>query len=303
MQGAILNSSALFISAILLPLFLRRWKRQRRAKYKAVALDLDGTALTSHHTFSDRTKIILEKLSQNGTAISICTGRSISSLMPIIQNLRLDASVPVVCYNGSCVFVVSENYGRVEKVFSTPFDVKSAEEVLQFASQHGVCAQYYIEDTGDVFAVPTNDEHRALLQRYFQLVGRQQIFGSNYEAVLMRSRAAKILLMTNQPDELLAAARLRLNPDKFNLVRGSPDPFFIEVLPPNTSKGSGLVAMCKLLGYNTDEVVAFGDGDNDKEFLESAGLGVAMKNAKEIAKKSANIVLEVLLFFGVLMLM
>ena len=229
----------------------------------------------------------------NGTVVSVCTGRSISSLIPIVQNLRLQSSVPVVCYNGSCVFVLSDNYSRIEKVFSTPFDVESAEEVIQFAFQQGVCAQFYIEDTGEVFAVPLNDEHRALLYRYFQLVGRQQTFGTSYKSILSSNRAAKILLMTNQPDELLAAARRELNPEKFNLVRGSPEPFFIEVLPPNTSKGSGLVAMCKILGYETNEVIAFGDGDNDKEFLELAGLGIAMKNAKEIAKKSANIVLEV----------
>jgi 5-amino-6-(5-phospho-D-ribitylamino)uracil phosphatase len=54
------------------------------------------------------------------------------------------------------------------------------------------------------------------------------------------------------------------------------------------SKGQGLLDMCKLMNIDAREVVAFGDGNNDKEFLEFAGLGVAMKNAGELAKSVAG---------------
>ena len=36
-----------------------------------------------------------------------------------------------------------------------------------------------------------------------------------------------------------------------------------------------------------DEVVSFGDGDNDKEMLELSGLGFAMTNAKDDGKAKA----------------
>jgi hydroxymethylpyrimidine pyrophosphatase-like HAD family hydrolase len=39
-------------------------------------------------------------------------------------------------------------------------------------------------------------------------------------------------------------------------------------------------------------VVSFGDGENDEEFLRYAGLGIAMKNARPLAKSAANLVLE-----------
>ena len=39
-------------------------------------------------------------------------------------------------------------------------------------------------------------------------------------------------------------------------------------------------------------MVAFGDGDNDVEFLEYAGLGVAMKNAGRRAQEAADDVTE-----------
>ncbi len=51
--------------------------------------------------------------------------------------------------------------------------------------------------------------------------------------------------------------------------------------------------MCAHLGVDLAQVVAFGDGENDTEMLQYAGIGVAMQNAKQQAKEAADIVLEV----------
>lgn len=48
--------------------------------------------------------------------------------------------------------------------------------------------------------------------------------------------------------------------------------------------------MCKHLGKQADEVVAFGDGTNDIPMLKFAGSGVAVANAKPAVKQSANVV-------------
>lgn len=75
-------------------------------------------------------------------------------------------------------------------------------------------------------------------------------------------------------------------------------------------KGTGLQKLCEIEGVNPQEVVAFGDGDNDMEFLQNSGntifdlradlqnkslvlgLGVAMANARDVTKAKADIVLE-----------
>jgi hydroxymethylpyrimidine pyrophosphatase-like HAD family hydrolase len=59
------------------------------------------------------------------------------------------------------------------------------------------------------------------------------------------------------------------------------------------TKGHGLLLLCEKLGVDVGEVIAFGDGENDKEMLEFAGHGCAVYNAKEAAKLAANEVLEV----------
>ena len=59
-------------------------------------------------------------------------------------------------------------------------------------------------------------------------------------------------------------------------------------------KGSALQQLCDHLNIPIQGTIAFGDGENDKEFLAAAGLGCAMKNARPAAKSAANVVIEVI---------
>ena len=55
-------------------------------------------------------------------------------------------------------------------------------------------------------------------------------------------------------------------------------------------KGTGLLALAKLLGIPQDATIAVGDADNDLGMLRAAGLGVAMGNANESARAAADAV-------------
>jgi hydroxymethylpyrimidine pyrophosphatase-like HAD family hydrolase len=79
--------------------------------------------------------------------------------------------------------------------------------------------------------------------------------------------------------------------DRATVVMGTFD-WFLEVLHPQVHKGHGLSRMCQELAVPLEECIAMGDGANDVEFLRMAGLGLAMKNAKEAAKKNANSIVQ-----------
>ena len=66
----------------------------------------------------------------------------------------------------------------------------------------------------------------------------------------------------------------------------------LEISHKNSGKATGLAYVLKLLDITPEETVAFGDGDNDAEMLEFAGLGVAMENATEHCKVAADIVCD-----------
>ena len=72
-----------------------------------------------------------------------------------------------------------------------------------------------------------------------------------------------------------------------NVIRGTP-PFFVEILDPSVHKGHGLRRLCESVDVPLEEVIAFGDGDNDLEFIRMAGWGVAMKNGREEVKDASD---------------
>ena len=72
------------------------------------------------------------------------------------------------------------------------------------------------------------------------------------------------------------------------IVYGSPG-YFLEVLHKDVCKGNGLKRMCKHLKIPVEQCIAFGDGDNDNEFIQYSGLGVAMKNARPVIKNAARV--------------
>ena len=55
-------------------------------------------------------------------------------------------------------------------------------------------------------------------------------------------------------------------------------PHYIEVMPEGVDKGASLKRLAELLGVKAEEVLAFGDGQNDVPMLTFAGAGYAMAN-------------------------
>ena len=57
-------------------------------------------------------------------------------------------------------------------------------------------------------------------------------------------------------------------------------------------KEKGIRALCEAMGISVEETIAFGDGANDRKMLEMAGIGVAMGNALEEVKQSADYITD-----------
>lgn len=66
----------------------------------------------------------------------------------------------------------------------------------------------------------------------------------------------------------------------------------VMILPPGATKGTGLLSALHQLGYSSRNVLAIGDGENDRSLFEQAELAVAVENADEHIKQIADLVLE-----------
>eukprot|EP00667_Euglena_gracilis_P004131 EG_transcript_4145 len=257
-------------------------------QFSAIAVDLDGTLLNEDHKVSEATRATLQALSRRGLRVILATGRSLPACHEHVRALALDVPLPVVCYNGACGVVYHPGREEPEVLFEVPVPRPQREALLQLAEELGVLAQYYHGD--HIYVRCRSEQHHNLIHRYRTLSGVGHTQVASYEEVLALP-PCKVLLMTDDPDAVVAAGRRRFADGSLTVVRGTP-PFFVEFLHPAVCKGVGFARMCEALGQPLQEVVAFGDGDNDVEMLQMAGRGFAMRNARHEVRSQMEHVTE-----------
>ena len=64
----------------------------------------------------------------------------------------------------------------------------------------------------------------------------------------------------------------------------------IDILPKHSGKMKGILTYLEKTGIEKDEIMAFGDAENDIDMLEYAGIGIAMGNGGEDVKAAADFV-------------
>ena len=230
---------------------------------KLVAFDLDGTLLNPEHRLTQPTLDKLRELDGLGVSIVFATGRSAPAVYEHVAALGIQNTLPCVLYNGAVCYAfpqpcadAAEASARKEELFSLGIDLADAAAVCAFAAERDLLVQDYVGD--HIYVRPTCDEHRDLVRRYHELTGASHTTVDDYP---LTESPAKMLLMTDDPDGVLAVVREAQAsgalPSGLSSIRGSP-PFFVEMLGTGVYKGSGLAKLCERRGVAMTDVVAFG---------------------------------------------
>ena len=98
------------------------------------------------------------------------------------------------------------------------------------------------------------------------------------------------VLLTGDParrDAVCAAGRQQFE-GKIDIYPSSP--FFIEAVPLGVMKDVSLGALLERMGLTRENLMACGDGLNDRSMIAFAGVGVAMQNAEDTVKEVADYV-------------
>ena len=67
---------------------------------------------------------------------------------------------------------------------------------------------------------------------------------------------------------------------------------YLEFMPAGINKGNSIKWMCEYLGIPLENTIAVGDAENDITMLQTAGLGVVMKNASDDIKQYGQYITE-----------
>ena len=247
--------------------------------------DVDGTLLSSSHQLSDRTFNALKSAQQKGYLFFPCTGRSRASMLnaaPRIADLFNGdpGSIPGVYQQGLMV------YGQTgELIYEKLLDNEIISRVVQFCEENGVAVVAYAGER--IFC------KRACVQTDYLKTWSDpavEVYADGIDKLTdININVHKLILLDDE------AMLEKIRPKLVTYLNGVASltkavPGMLEVLPPGSSKGEGVQVLLDAIGISSENVIAFGDGENDVEMLSMIKIGVAVSNAKDILKTVASTV-------------
>ncbi|RDB37282.1 MAG: HAD family phosphatase [Spirobacillus cienkowskii] len=247
---------------------------------KAVALDLDGTLLNSKNLVSDYSKRILNDISKIGIKVVLASARPVRSVLQIAKDIGGMEDQFIIASNGALIANFS---GEILYKKSIPKNI--------IADTWETISHYTKSNPKEEVTVHIYSEFKWLIPFYTESAQTEiktigfspDIVGK--EAFNIES-AEKIMIVAN-PDCIQNIIKfIKDSKIKLNAVLSKPD--YLEINAENVTKYSGVFEYAKLKNISVDNIMAFGDGDNDELMLKNCGFGIAMSNASERAKMAAK---------------
>ena len=248
-----------------------------------IIADIDGTLVNKGEDMMPKTRNALEVLHENGVLFGLATGRKINTQM-FRRNrdwgLSFDFDL-LIGMNGGQLW--DRDHEDIESYYLLQPDTMM--EILEKMAPLHINSMIYEED--HMTALYWDEMIAASMKRnHMEVVTADGSFerlciNPNYN-VLFRfpeERTAEV--------EAFAAA---LNCDRYHGIRTSPG--IIEFMDPRVNKGLALHKYSERNQIPVEEIMAFGDMDNDKELLKEAGWGVCLLNGSDITKSMADTVTE-----------
>jgi len=222
------------------------------------------------------------------------TGKSrkgaFSSLGDEISNLLTESNVPGVYLQG--LFCVD---GQQNVIFEQKLATDSIIAVEEIVEKEKISIVGY--DGDDLYTTKVTEIVQHLHEHYGEpmptlLPGKNEKFLSLSKH---SPRLHKILLLDDDVKKLANVVRPQLEAltENYNVTITQAVPTMLEVLPAGCSKAVGVQKVCEALGIDMgSELLALGDAENDAEMLNEACIGVAMGNGCNVAKRSADYVMN-----------
>lgn len=247
-------------------------------KPKLIAVDFDGTMLNNKSELSARTETALRRAAASGVAVIGATGRMYVSALPFLK--RIGAVSPCVVFNGAQLRDPTTDGIVYEQALSAELTA----EILSFYRKNNWYVQIY---SGDQLLVEDDRDERCT---YYEGVSRVKAVPLGQRFWDFVGPSVKILGIAMESEVYADMVEKTAENFRGQLYTATSWGSYIEMVHPQVNKARALAMVAEGLGICREEVLAFGDGSNDREMLEWAGVGVAMNNAAASVKESADCV-------------
>lgn len=251
--------------------------------YDLISFDMDGTLLDSNLKISTQSIDAINHASALGKTVVLSTGRSPSELVDYrkeLKNVRF-----FICESGALILDTLKN----NIIFSELIPSPVIHQILTIASDRN--AMFYIISNGQTMVSSSyvkriKDFH---MERFEDFFNRTCLLKNDIVSDYMQNNFPiekfNIFFATPELREHFVQALSHLP-----LEMARAEETSLELSPKNVSKGSGLLKLCGYLSIPVEHTIAVGDSDNDIEILKTAGLSVAMGNARPHIKELSDVI-------------
>ena len=255
---------------------------------KAIVLDIDGTLLNTGKIISEKTKQALIAAQEKGIKVILASGRPTTGMLELAEQLEMTK------YEG---FLVSYNGARVtdcltkKVLFNQAMSIETGQAILEHLKKFDVIAMIDKEDY-----LYVNDVYSGMLDLpdgAFNII-EYEARGGNFKLSEIDDLAAfatfpiNKILIAAQPEYLQKIAPALHAPFDEIVTAAFSAPFYFEFTDKGIDKAKALNTVFPEMGIHSENIIAFGDGHNDRSIIEYAGIGVAMGNAVDALKEIAD---------------
>ncbi|MGP1419065.1 MAG: Cof-type HAD-IIB family hydrolase [Sphaerochaetaceae bacterium] len=248
---------------------------------KLICSDIDGTLIDSSGAIRADDKAALRRaVVDMGIPFAIVSGRFRGGMRPITSQLDFEASIS--CFNG--LYIEMKGKAVHNDITDKAVLLRILPKIRQFGCTPIALSldNYAMEDDGIW--------HEA--QR--KLCGQEGIIINLDEAISREGGEPYYKILAKHTDRnALDALSMSFEQEQelypgLKAVFSSPN--ILEFIPKLTDKARAVDFMAEYLGISVENVMAFGDYDNDIGMIRRAGLGICMSNGTPAAKAAADYV-------------
>lgn len=244
-------------------------------KYRLVALDLDGTLLNSSLKLSDGNAAMLRRAMDEGVQIVLATSRWYGLAKRTAD--RVGIETPIISSNGALAKRPTDG----SELLHLYVDAECAREVVTLGDDAGWEMYTTVGDATYMKMRPGVIAER--LPAGLRVAGRQSDHLNDGQPTCVMAFGADTVEQVESNYVSRFDGRVNFS---INYPGGNLPPYWV-MTHPEADKGNALKLVCEDLGIPHEETVAMGDSESDLGMLSWAGLGVAMSNGSDAAKRAA----------------
>lgn len=247
---------------------------------RLIAIDIDGTLLNEKNELAQPTIDAITAARKKGIKIVLCTGLPLSGVQPYLDKLQISGSDEfAITFNGAMAQTLD---GNVMVNHTITYDDFLETEMLS----RKLNVNYQVETTDSIYTTNRDTNPYGIAESF--LVRLPIKFRSPEE--IPRNLVMSKAMFVDFPENISRAKKLLPDKLKKNMYVVQTEPFFIEMMNKQASKGKTLRELADQLNLTKDNVMALGDQGNDLTMVDYAGLGVAMGNAIDEVKNAAQFI-------------